>query len=175
MPARSFILVLALVVAGGCPRREPPTSERPDAAAGAARPADVGPGTATAAGIAAADDPVADAAPVARPVVSPPAGGFHLDGDGFDEPRPGASGRARRGPPIAITLRSTPAGAVVSVDGEAVGRTPAYWEGMANGQPHEFTFVLPGYALVRYRFVPTTDGVVHGRLQRLAQPPADAP
>jgi hypothetical protein len=70
--------------------------------------------------------------------------------------------------PIDIVLRSSPPGATAAVDGVPVGPTPTYWSGEANGREHEFTFVLPGYAFARYRFVPITSGVVHARLEVLA-------
>ena len=70
-------------------------------------------------------------------------------------------------------MRSTPPGAVAAVDGITVGPTPTLWEGTVDGRAREFTFVLPGYAIARYRFVPTQSGVVHGTLGRLkAQPDA---
>lgn len=68
---------------------------------------------------------------------------------------------------IEIVLRSSPAGATVSVDGAEVGRTPTYWAGEANGHAHEFTFELPRHAPAHYRFVPITSGVVHARLETL--------
>ncbi len=71
--------------------------------------------------------------------------------------------------PISITLRSSPPGANVAVDGTFVGTTPAYWAGDADGREHEFTFDLRGYALARYRFVPITSGVIHARLDPIAE------
>jgi len=64
-------------------------------------------------------------------------------------------------------LRSTPPGAIAAVDGVPVGPTPAVWEGSTDGRPREFTFVLPGYSIARYRFIPMQNGVVHGTLGRL--------
>lgn len=46
---------------------------------------------------------------------------------------------------------------------------------MADGRPHEFTFVLPGYAIARYRFIPVRDGIVHGTLSPLKAPPDAGP
>jgi PEGA domain len=69
---------------------------------------------------------------------------------------------------LEILLRSQPPGATVAVDGVIVGQTPAYWEGEFVGREREFTFVLPGYTMARYRFVPTSNGVVYGRLLKLA-------
>jgi hypothetical protein len=71
--------------------------------------------------------------------------------------------------PIQVTLRSSPPGAMAAVDGTAVGTTPAYWAGDADGREHEFTFDLRGYALARYRFVPITSGVIHARLDPIAE------
>lgn len=68
------------------------------------------------------------------------------------------------GHPIDVMLRSTPPGAIVSVDGIVAGTTPAYWYGTADGREHEFTFVLPGHAIARYRFVPVSNGFIHARL-----------
>jgi hypothetical protein len=76
---------------------------------------------------------------------------------------------ARGAHPIQITLRTSPPGASAAVDGTPVGTTPAYWAGDADGREHEFTFDLHGYALARYRFVPVTSGVVHARLDPIAE------
>ncbi|HEY1816820.1 MAG TPA: hypothetical protein VGG74_30945 [Kofleriaceae bacterium] len=73
-----------------------------------------------------------------------------------------ASGR--NGRQIDVTLRSTPPGAQAAVDGIVIGPTPAFWNGIADGHEHEFTFVLPRHAIARYRFVPITSGVIHARL-----------
>jgi hypothetical protein len=70
--------------------------------------------------------------------------------------------------PIDVTLRSSPSAAMVAVDGVLVGTTPTYWAGDANGREHEFLFVRKGYAYARYRFVPITSGVVHARLEPVA-------
>lgn len=78
-------------------------------------------------------------------------------------------GRTKR--PIDITLRSTPPGAEVAVDGTVVGTTPTFWSGMADGSEHEFVFTMPGYAMARYRFVPVSSGVIHGRLERIHEEP----
>jgi hypothetical protein len=81
--------------------------------------------------------------------------------------------RPRR--PLEITLRSSPSGATAAVDGVIVGRTPALWEGEFTGREREFTFVLPGYSMARYRFAPITSGVVHGRLERMGDGDAGVP
>jgi hypothetical protein len=78
-----------------------------------------------------------------------------------------ATPRASR--PIDVILRSSPPGAVVAVDGVQVGTTPTYWAGDANGREHEFLFVRAGYAYARYRFVPITSGVIHARLEPIAE------
>ncbi|HEY3803392.1 MAG TPA: hypothetical protein VGL61_12325 [Kofleriaceae bacterium] len=75
---------------------------------------------------------------------------------------PPAAGRNSR--QIDVTLRSTPPGAQAAVDGIVIGPTPAFWNGVADGHEHEFTFVLPRHAIARYRFVPITSGVIHARL-----------
>lgn len=76
--------------------------------------------------------------------------------------------------PIDVILRSTPNSAQVAVDGMPLGLTPAYWDGTADGREHEFTFVLPGHAVARYRFVPITSGVVHARLEPIPDEQIDA-
>lgn len=75
---------------------------------------------------------------------------------------------------LRLTLRSTPPGATALVDGVPIGATPTYWEGPASGKPRNFVFTLRGHSMARYRFVPTTDGVVHATLKKLAAEPADA-
>jgi hypothetical protein len=102
----------------------------------------------------------------AAPSGEPSAGG-RVDREATEQPpaRP-AAGRSR---PIDIVLRSSPPGATAAVDGVPIGPTPTYWSGDANGREHEFTFVLPGYAFARYRFVPITSGIVHARLEVLAE------
>ena len=88
----------------------------------------------------------------------------------LDEPpagRPGARIAARDRKPGQLLLRSTPTGAIAAVDGVRIGATPVLWEGVLDGQTHEFTFVMAGHALARYRFVPVTSGIVHGTLVKL--------
>ncbi|MBK7539120.1 MAG: PEGA domain-containing protein [Myxococcales bacterium] len=113
-------------------------------------------------------DPAAASSPAGiteLPVFDPEAG--HLDRD-----TPAASvpaTRPRRGARmLGILLRSSPAGALAAVDGQPVGRTPAYWEGELTGGEREFTFSLPGHISARYRFVPITNGVVHGHLEAIS-------
>ena len=105
-----------------------------------------------------------------------PASGLHLDDDGplaagAAQPEigtvlPRAKGRPPR--PIDVVLRSSPSGARAAVDGTPIGTTPTYWSGDADGREHEFTFVLAKHAVARYRFVPITSGVVHARLDPIA-------
>jgi hypothetical protein len=115
-----------------------------------------------------------DAAPPPPTTTVPiydPSTGLPLDDD--DASRRTRGSRPRR--ILEITLRSTPSGALAAVDGSIIGRTPTLWEGEFTGQEREFTFVLPGYAIARYRFAPITSGVVHGRLDRATDGDAGVP
>ncbi len=120
---------------------------------------------------------VIDAAPVAEAVAEavalPPAPltGTHLDGAGGYQPathtvRPQTPPRSQ-GKSIELVLRSTPPGAIASIDGKPIGNTPTLWLGKADGQAHEYTFTKQGYSMARYRFVSTQSGVVHGSLSAL--------
>lgn len=94
--------------------------------------------------------------------------GRHTDEGGDDRPSLATHpSRSRAGKPIDVTLRSTPPGALVAVDGTVIGHTPAFWNGVADGREHEFVFTMPRYAIARYRFVPVASGVIHGRLDRI--------
>jgi hypothetical protein len=108
------------------------------------------------------DGGVSSSAIVAAPGVDPAslqiAGGATRHNSG----QPPTS-RERR--PIDVTLRSSPSGARVAVDGSAIGTTPAFWNGFADGREHEFVFELPRHAIARYRFVPVSSGVIHARLE----------
>ncbi|HTJ45049.1 MAG TPA: PEGA domain-containing protein [Kofleriaceae bacterium] len=95
-----------------------------------------------------------------------PSSGMHLDDD-TPGARRGATNVVHTKRTLEILLRSSPTGATVAVDGVIVGQTPNYWEGDFTGREREFTFVMPGYAMARYRFVPTTNGIVHGRLTKI--------
>ena len=75
---------------------------------------------------------------------------------------------------LEITLRSTPPGAIAAVDGKVIGATPTFWRGKTTGRDREFTFVLADHAMARYRFVPTTSGVVHATLKPLVRDDDDA-
>ena len=113
-----------------------------------------------------------DAAAEATPTVLPsydPASGYHLD----DAEGGTAARRTERTAPrerrvLQLMLKSTPSGALAAVDGKVLGRTPLFWEGEFTGREREFTFVLPGYTMARYRFVPIKDGFVHGRLEKVS-------
>jgi hypothetical protein len=171
----------ALVLAGttlacadrDAPRHERSHRERDPAAAKSEAP------TATK---SADDPPVERVDPVAPTAGTPaatgtaaPASEFHLDDAEVEyEParRPAAGHKSRA---LELVLRSTPPGAVAAVDGITVGPTPTLWEGTVDGRVREFTFVLPGYAIARYRFVPTQSGVVHGTLGRLKVQPDAGP
>lgn len=93
---------------------------------------------------------------------------MHLDPDDtetYESSEPGpAQPRARSRRILELLLRSTPPGATAIVDGRVIGTTPTYWEGEFTGHEREFTFVLPGHTLARYRFVPIQNGIVHARL-----------
>ncbi|HTE55548.1 MAG TPA: hypothetical protein VK698_32060 [Kofleriaceae bacterium] len=106
--------------------------------------------------------PAAGAAGTAAESAPP---GFHLDDPDVEYDVPRRPTRGRKGRPIEVVLRSSPPGAVAAVDGVTLGPTPSIWEGFADGTAREFTFVLPGYAIARYRFVPTQGGTVHGTLE----------
>ena len=96
-------------------------------------------------------------------------GGMHMDDDVTAhnvQPQPQPN---RPGHPIDVTLRSTPPGAQVAVDGTVIGTTPAYWAGTADGSEHEFVFTMHGYAIARYRFVPVASGVIHGHLDPIRE------
>lgn len=127
---------------------------------------------------AGADGKAMGVTPDERPRVAALADEFHVDQREPRTRRPTARSRPadieveRR--PLHIKLLSTPSGALAAVDGTPIGRTPAFWQGEFTGKPREFTFVLPGHAMARYRFVPTTNGVVHGTLVKLAAEPDDA-
>jgi hypothetical protein len=97
---------------------------------------------------------------------------FHLDTATKDiwkpERKPAVPPRTLR-----LTLRSAPPGATALIDGIAIGVTPTYWEGPATGKPRDFVFTLRGYAMARYRFVPTTHGTVHATLKKLVAAATD--
>jgi len=92
---------------------------------------------------------------------------MHVDDDVAARPTQVAPQPNRPGRPIDVTLRSTPPGATVAVDGAVIGTTPAFWNGTADGREHEFVFTMRSHAIARYRFVPVASGVIHGRLDRI--------
>ena len=123
--------------------------------------------------------PSPDAAVPATPAApGPPAEEGWLDPVPGDDP--GArTPRTPRRPPrparfVQLTLRSTPPGATVYLDGERIGVTPTFWEGDVDSRPRDFTFALGGHVTVKYRFVPITSGVVHPRLEKLSAVTLDA-
>jgi hypothetical protein len=101
---------------------------------------------------------------------SEPTAGAHAD---EASPPPRTPGRARSRPvrPIDVTLKSEPYGALAEVDGRPIGTTPTLWAGESDGQAHEFTFSLAGFAKAHYRFVPITSGVLHATLLPIVQEP----
>ncbi len=90
----------------------------------------------------------------------------HVDDDPT-LPRVARPPTKRPGRQIEILLRSSPSGAMASVDGLQVGPTPTYWIG-ETGAEHEFTFSMPKHALARYRFFPIATGTLHARLDPVA-------
>lgn len=94
------------------------------------------------------------------------------DPDKYLDPDPDPSHRApakkpkvRASRPIDITLRSSPTGATAFVDNVEIGTTPTFWFGESDGRNHEFTFVLRGHGVARYKFVPVQSGTVHAKLE----------
>ena len=69
--------------------------------------------------------------------------------------------------PIEIILRSSPGESEAWVDGAYIGITPEVWGG-ETGAPHTFMFKKAGYAMAQYRFVPVTSGILHPRLDPVA-------
>lgn len=120
--------------------------------------------------------PAHEAAPpdAPQPNATDDASAYHLDDPEVEYEVPRRPSRSRKGRPIEIVLRSSPPGAVAAVDGVTIGVTPSIWEGVADATAREFTFVLPGYAIARYRFVPTRSGIVHGTLESIKAEEEDA-
>lgn len=81
---------------------------------------------------------------------------------------------ARITKPIGIHLRSSPPGAKAAVDGVTVGITPTFWNGVADGRAHAFTFTLAEHQVARYRLVPVTSGIIHARLSPANEVGSDA-
>ena len=137
---------------------------------------------------APADPPRGDAQPGSSPAALRDAGPasrtdpaeakeneFHLDRADIEYEAARRDVRPHKGRLIELVLRSTPSGAIAAMDGVPIGPTPAVWQGETDGRPREFTFVLPGYAIARYRFIPMQSGVVHGTLGRLKSEPDAGP
>lgn len=122
-----------------------------------------------------------DSAAPPPPAVGAP-GDAALDGVpslGPYDPATSAPGSRRPSKPrspraIDIMLRSTPTGAGVYVGNEYVGTTPTIWTGEPATEPVDFVFVKPNHAPARYKFIPITSGLVHGRLEPLAVDARDA-
>jgi hypothetical protein len=124
-------------------------------------------------------------ATVVAPVDAPPGDGsttlpdtdpsLHLDEGDVTVASDPLPPRARSRRLLEIILRSTPSGATAVVDGKVVGVTPTYWEGEFTGRARDFTFVLPGHTLGRYKFVPIQNGIVHARLTPVLSLPGAAP
>jgi hypothetical protein len=139
------LCVAILLAASGCPSKDPPR-DKPQPQ----QPIDAG------------TRQLEQHTPAMPPTGSTIATG-HLDDD--DGARHiSTAGANRPSKPIDVMLRSTPTGAQAAVDGIVIGPTPAYWSGNADGKEHEFTFVLSGHAIARYRFVPISSGTIHARL-----------
>jgi hypothetical protein len=122
-----------------------------------------------------AAQPAIDAASPDAAYVLPaaPLTGSHVDAEGSGYQAAGyqvarsAPQRNHKAKAIELVLRSTPPGAIASIDGKPIGNTPTYWHGFADGKAHEYTFTKKGYSMARYRFVSTQSGVVHGSLNKL--------
>lgn len=113
------------------------------------------------------------APPPAQPPPTTPSDATSDGAIGLDDPAgPPSYKRAkpRTARTIDIQLRSTPYNASAYVDNEYVGETPTIWSGEPTGTVVEFMFTLPGHTIARYRFIPVTSGVVHGRLEPIEVP-----
>jgi hypothetical protein len=73
------------------------------------------------------------AAPAPKPVAPPPA------------PPPAAPPAPAAAPTIEATLDSSPPGALVTIDGVAIGTTPMTWRSTPSEKPAALTFSLDGY------------------------------
>jgi hypothetical protein len=165
-PRHILYYVLAALLGSALACAEPEPEER----VSAPRPAEKAEPRVPVATPPAAPPPAAESAPPApsherEQGATDDASAFHLDDPEVEYEVPRRPSRSRKGRPIEIVLRSSPPGAVAAVDGVSIGVTPSIWEGVADATAREFTFVLPGYAIARYRFVPTRSGIVHGTLE----------
>ena len=119
-----------------------------------------------------------DAAPARPTAPQPAAPDVGAEPEGWLDPMPHSaeswhtqpSARsARPARSVQLVIRSTPPGASVMIDGENVGVTPTFWEGEVTRESRDFVFILPGYAIGRYRFVATHDSIVHPTLKKLVK------
>lgn len=165
----AIIAAIAASVTAACGADDPAPGEPNDAAPPTRPPPDAGSADRPAAQPADASGPADDPHDPTRPTSEEWTldDDYHLDEPATSTPvlpQPQAEPAER----IDLTLRSTPSGADVLVDGEPIGETPAHWRGTADGSAREITFVRPGFEMARYRFVPTQSGIVHATLDRLA-------
>jgi hypothetical protein len=167
---RAVVAGLIVSLAASCSSRDtprPPIDTGGAAAVAAAKPA------IAAEPVPAAEAPIAESHPATPGAAAQPPDSFRIDaptdGDEANDKRPEPKGK-----PVELLLRSSPPGAIASVAGEPNGSTPVLWRGTAEGQALDVTFVLPGYATARYRFVPVQNGEVHGTLERIKLVEADA-
>ncbi len=77
--------------------------------------------------------------------------------------------------PIEARLETTPPGAIVSIDGVAIGTTPMTWRAEPFSRPAQLTFSLDGYRLETLRARPTPGLRLAVTLSRVAPPRARAP
>jgi len=162
-------VAVALVALAAACSSEKTTPSDPPPASPATEPAPAG-----APVEAPAPPPAVDAGITQIPVYDP-RGGLHLDDDVAGGGRRSDRAAPRQRRILEILLRSMPGGATAAVDGVVIGQTPVLWEGDFTGREREFTFVKPGYAMARYRFIPISDGVVHGRLAKVGDGEAGGP
>lgn len=108
-----------------------------------------------------------DAAVAAEPAAVGPAALAQTGGEAGVAPATGNGGSAAAPAKakLQIQLRSTPTGADISIDGQSHGKTPVTVAIEDDGREHEFMFVLPGYAMERYRTTPLKSGVIHARMR----------
>ena len=170
----ALLLCVLCVAAAGCKASGDEPSAIESVASATGRPAANSQVSGQEPDMASGDDSDNPRAPGTSPAAARRIEDFHLDDTGSTRLRPALGERGGERAVIRVILESTPSGAMAAVDGATVGRTPTLWSGEVDGKPHEFTFVLPGHAMARYRFVPTTDGIVHGELHKLPDSDEDA-
>jgi hypothetical protein len=123
------------------------------------------------AGCSKHDEPSPAAAP---PTASAPAPAPAPTPPSASDASPPAAAAPAPAPKIHLSLRSTPPGADVAVDGRPVGRTPTMTDVPVDEREHEVTFVLAGYALERYRTRAVQNGVVHATMHAIPAPDGGA-